>query len=42
MIIKYHNIEKGNDLKNIDCSIEEVSDYLKILKQVDNIEISGN
>lgn len=42
MIIRYHDVEKGNDLKDIDCPIEEVSDYLKILKQVDNIEISGN
>jgi hypothetical protein len=42
MIIRYHDVEKGNDLRDIDCPIEEMSDYLKTLRQVDTIELSGN
>ena len=42
MIIRYHDVEKGNDLRDINCPIEEVSSYLKALKQVDNIELSGS
>ncbi|MDD4644063.1 MAG: hypothetical protein PHW90_03470, partial [Bacilli bacterium] len=42
MIIRYHDVEKGNDLRDIDCPIEEMYDYLKTLRQVDTIELSGN
>lgn len=42
MIIRFHDIVEGIDIKDIDCPIEEVADYLKVLKGIDTVELNSN